>query len=263
MCLDEFDRICREYDIKYFLGGGTLLGAVRHQGIIPWDDDVDVMMLRDEYEKFIAIAPKAVREGMFFQSSDTDSDYHSVFPKLRIDGTRFVTEFSSRFPEAHQGIFIDIFVHDHTSDKPLGQKLHVYETLFARSMVFHKWEGTPMHFYGKLKLICRLATGYIRRKPMKKLEKLQDSVIKKYNKKKTSYLYDGTGEHLRHGAFPAKWLAGSRLARFGEKEFPIPVCAEEYLKYSYGDYEKWMPASLRKAEHNIVEVDFGKYKENE
>lgn len=261
MCLEEFDRICRENNIRYFLGGGSLLGAVRHQGIIPWDDDVDVMMLRGDYERFIEVAPKAVKEGMFFQSSDTDSEYHSVFPKLRIDGTRFVTEFSSRFHNMHQGIFIDIFVHDHTSDNRLMQKLHIFETLFARSMVFHKWEGTPMHFYGKHKLICRLATKYVRKTSMEKLERIQDKVIRKYNKKNTSYLYDGTGEHIRHGAFPAAWLSGTAYETFGGKEYPIPCEAGKYLEFSYGeDYMDWPSAGRRKGGHNIIEVDFGKYK---
>lgn len=258
-CLLEFDRICKEYDIPYFLGGGTLLGAARHQGMIPWDDDIDVMMLRPDYERFIAVAADAVSDGIFFQSSLTDPQYHSVFPKLRIDGTRFVTEYSSQFKEMHQGIFIDIFVHDNTSGNRTGQKLHIFRTLFARSMVFHKWAGTPMQFYGKLKLICKLVTGYIKRTSMDRLEKIQDKVIRKYEHKNTGFMYDGTGEHLKHGAFPAEWLSSTVYMKFNGRDFPVPVGWDEYLKYSYGDYREWIPASLRKAGHDIVEIDFGIY----
>ncbi len=258
-CLLEFDRICKKHDIKYFLGGGTLLGAVRHQGMIPWDDDMDVMMLRDDYNKFLSVINDELDSSMFFQSCETDPEYHSVFTKIRLNGTKFVTRFSCRFPEMHQGIFIDIFVHDHTSNNKLGQKLHVFKTLFVRSMVFHKWEGTPMHFYGRLKMVCRLATKYIRKTPMKKLEKYQDKVIQKYNKKNTKYLYDGTGEHLRHGAFPAEWLEDVEYLKFNGHDFPVPKNYKSYLKYSYGDYNRWIPASLRKAGHDIIEVDFGEY----
>ena len=262
MCLDEIDRVCKENDIGYCLGGGTLLGAMRSYDIIPWDDDMDIVMSREEYERFAAVAPKALKEGFFFQSSQTDKEYHSVFAKVRIDGTRFVTEFSSRFPNMHQGIFIDIFVHDHTSNFKLMQKLHVFQTLFARSMVFHKWEGTPMHFYGKMKLICKLATRHIRKTSMEELERYQEKVITKYNKrkKKTKYLYDGTGEHLRHGAFPASWFNLPRFVMMREKFYPIPRQAEKYLTYSYGKTYKFCTnASERKASHDIIEVDFGKY----
>lgn len=258
--LCEFDRICQKHGIKYFLGGGTLLGAVRHGGMIPWDDDMDVMMLRPDYEKFLTVVDDELDKSMFFQSSGTDPQYHSIFTKIRLNDTKFVTKFSSRFNKMHQGIFIDIFVHDKTSDIPVFQKLHVFRTLFARSMVFHKWEQSPMHFYGKLKLICRLATAYIKRHDFDVLESHQDKIIQKYNKKKTKYFYDGTGEHLRHGAFPAKWLSKTEYTDFNGRQFPIPYESEAYLKYSYGDYKKWITASLRKAGHDIVQVDFGKYK---
>lgn len=259
-CLLEFDRICKKHDIKYFLGGGTLLGAIRHGGMIPWDDDMDVMMLREDYDKFLQVVGDEICDDMFFQSSETDNEYHSIFTKIRLNGTAFVTQYSQQFENMHQGIFIDIFVHDHTSDSKLGQKLHVFKTLFARSMVFHKWANTPMHFYGKLKLVCKLATRYINKTSMQKLEAIQDKVVRKYNSKNTKYLYDGTGEHLRHGAFPAKWLDEVEYADFSGHKLPVPKFADEYLKYSYGNYMELIPASLRKAGHDIVKVDFGKYK---
>lgn len=258
-CLIEFDRICKKHGIKYFLGGGTLLGAIRHGGMIPWDDDMDVMMLREDYEKFISVINNELCDEMFFQSNKTDDEYHSVFTKIRLNKTLFVTNYSQHFKNMHQGIFIDIFVHDHTSNSKLGQKIHVFKTLFARSMVFHKWAKTPMHFYGKLKLICRLVTKYINRSSMDKLEGIQDRVIQKYNAKNTRYLYDGTGEHLRHGAFPAQWLEDMEYVDFNGLQFPIPKRYDEYLKYSYGNYKEWIPASLRKAGHDIIQVDFGAY----
>lgn len=259
-CLVEFDRICRRHNIRYFLGGGTLLGAIRHGGMIPWDDDMDVMMLREDYEKFLSVVNDELCDEMFFQSSKTDSEYHSIFTKIRLNGTKFVTKYSQQFKNMHQGIFIDIFVHDHSSNNKIGQKLHVFKTLFARSLVFHKWAGTPMHFYGKLKLVCKIATRFMNRASMDKLEKIQDKVVQKYNKKNTKYLYDGTGEHLKHGAFPSRWLDDTEYADFSGHKFPVPKEYDQYLTYSYGNYKEWIPASLRKAGHDIIKVDFGKYK---
>lgn len=260
LCLNEFDRICRKHGIKYYLGGGTLLGAVRHSGMIPWDDDMDVMMLRDDYRRFISVVESEINsDEFFFQSADTDSEYHSIFTKIRLNGTEFKTRFSSRFGNMHQGIFIDIFVHDKTADIKALQKLHVFLTLFVRSMVFHKWEGTPMHFYGKMKLLCRLTTLFIRHTDIRTLEKIQERTVTFFDKFPTHSLYDGTGEHLRHGAFPAKWLGRPKYLRFGEREYPVPSDYDRYLEYSYGDYMKLIPASLRKAGHDVVSVDFGKY----
>lgn len=260
ICLDEFDRICRANGIKYFLGGGSLLGAVRHGGMIPWDDDMDVMMLRDDYRRFLEVVGSEIDdEKFFFQSAETDSDYHSIFTKIRLNGTVFTTRFSSRFGSSHQGIFLDIFVHDKTADIKLLQKLHVFATLFARSMVFHKWEGTPMHFYGKAKLLCRLATRYIKRTDMKKLERIQERVVTFFDRFPTHSLYDGTGEHLRHGAFPARWLKKSAEMKFGDRSYPVPAGYDKYLRYSYGDYMTLIPASLRKAGHDIVRFDLGEY----
>ncbi len=260
LCLDEFDRICKAHDINYFLGGGSLLGAVRHGGMIPWDDDMDVMMTRKDYTRFLEVVESEIdRENFFFQSSDTDSEYHSIFTKIRLNGTAFTTRFSSRFGNMHQGIFIDIFVHDKTADIKVLQKLHVFATLFVRSMVFHKWEGTPMHFYGKAKLLCRLATRYINHTDMHKLERIQEKVVTFFDRFPTHSLYDGTGEHLRHGAFPARWLKKSAEMKFGDKVYPVPANYDEYLRYSYGDYMTLIPASLRRAGHDVVKIDLGKY----
>lgn len=259
-CLEEFDRICKAHGIRYYLGGGTLLGAVRHGDIIPWDDDMDVMMLRRDYERFLAVVEEEIRkEEFFFQSSETDPEYHSIFTKLRLNGTEFVTKFSSRSGSSHQGIFLDIFVHDKTSDIKALQKLHVFATLFVRSMVFHKWEGTPMHFYGRLKPLCRAATWFIRRTDMRTLERIQHRVVTLFDRLPTRSLYDGTGEHLRHGAFPAKWLGKPKYLSLGGGQYPVPPQYDKYLRYSYGDYMKLIPASLRKAGHDVVRVSFGEY----
>ncbi|MCD8054014.1 MAG: LicD family protein [Lachnospiraceae bacterium] len=254
-CLDEIDRICKKHGIRYFLAGGTLLGAVRHQDIIPWDDDIDVMMLREDFEKFDAVAVQELSGKYFYQSNQTDPWYHSPFPKIRRQDTVFMTHFSERFPKMNQGIFVDIFVHDRTASSRAGQKLHVFTTLFARSLVFHKWEGTDMHFYGKWRRLCRWMTWYKNHSSMKRLERIQTRVMTWFRKRKTGYLYDGMGEHLRRGAFPENYLEYGRMGRLGEKEYPIPADAEGYLTFLYGkDYMRLPAPQNRKATHPIIRL---------
>ena len=104
--LEYFDKLCREHELRYFVDYGTLLGAVRHQGFIPWDDDIDVVMFRDDYEKLKIIAGREVESPYFFQNSYTDIMIWA-FSKLRDDRTTAI-EFPDILPEFHQGIFIDI-----------------------------------------------------------------------------------------------------------------------------------------------------------
>ena len=80
--LAELDRICKKYDIKYFAEGGTLLGAVRHGGFIPWDDDVDIAMLREDYDKFCKVAPDEISAPLFFQDCHTDN-IKFLFSRIR------------------------------------------------------------------------------------------------------------------------------------------------------------------------------------
>ncbi len=260
-CLLEFDRICRKYEIKYFLGGGTLLGAVRHQGFIPWDDDIDVMMLPEDYDKFRDVVQSELSDEFVYQSKETDGEYHSIFDKIRLKGTVFDTNFSQQFDLISHGIFMDIFVHDYTSENKLGQKLHIFRTILGKSLVHHKWGNTPMHFYGKLKFICRLATVYKNHTSMEKLEKHQMRVVEKYDKKKTKYLYDGRGEHTRHGAFPASILEEEPIEMmFNGKMMPVPKRYDEYLTFSYDEnYMTLPPEEKRVPEHDLARLDFGKY----
>ena len=257
----EFDRICRKHDIEYFLGGGTLLGAIRHKGFIPWDDDIDVMMLPGSYEKFQAVVEKELGEEFVYQCKENDSQYHSIFDKIRLKGTVFDTEFSKQFDLKCHGIFIDIFVHDYTSNAGLIQKYHIFKTVFVKSLVYHKWGQTPMHFYGKLPFICKLATIYKNHHTMSHLEKLEMKTVTRYDRGKTGFLYDGRGEHTKNGVFKAGILEdGAIYVPFNGKDFPVPKRYDEYLRFSYGDdYMTPPPVEKQVQGHDLAVLDFGNY----
>lgn len=252
----DFDRVCREHDIRYFLGGGTLLGAIRHGGFIPWDDDVDLMMDRENYEKLCALPADAFGERYFFQTFRTDPEYHGDMAKVRLNGTTYATEFSSGFPEMHQGIFIDIFAHDQTAKSKFGRKLHIFTTTLARSMVFHKWQESPMQFYGKHEWACKIVTALIRVVPMRSLENLREFIFRFFEKGQSGLLYDGMGMHLSHGSFPGEWLDEVLYVDFAGVSLPVPKEYDNYLKFSYGDYMQ-IPKEENRRLHNIYKLDLG------
>lgn len=107
----EVDRICRKHRISYFLDSGTALGAVRHKGFIPWDDDIDIGMLRDDYERFLSVAQEEMGQDYFLQTYRTDGT-PIMFAKVRKTGTTFVEFRLRKFPINH-GLFIDIFPYDY------------------------------------------------------------------------------------------------------------------------------------------------------
>lgn len=134
----ELDKICRKHNIKYILDGGSLLGAVRHKGFIPWDLDMDVRMLRPDYERFCEIANKELPQGIFFQSYNTDPGYPWLYGKLRNQETKAVRLGQDRL-KMESGIWLDIFPSDGVPDNNAEKRIHnviaklCRKTLYART----------------------------------------------------------------------------------------------------------------------------------
>lgn len=105
---ETVDRVCEKHNILYWLDSGSMLGAVRHNGFIPWDDDLDIKMYRDDYEKFLAVAPQELKKQYFLQTHQTDSEYPLFFAKVRKNNT-FIDEKRYRRLNIHKGIYVDIF----------------------------------------------------------------------------------------------------------------------------------------------------------
>ncbi len=110
--LHEIDRICKKNNIKYFLVAGTLLGAVRHKGFIPWDDDLDIGMFREDYDKFVDIAIKEIDDKYFVHCDKTDNNYWLPFIKIRKNNTTFDEQLTNGKKVIHNGIFVDVFPFD-------------------------------------------------------------------------------------------------------------------------------------------------------
>lgn len=254
----EVDRICKKHNIKYFLGGGSLLGAVRHKGFIPWDDDADVMMLRKDYDRFLSVLPSELPNYLFAQTQENEKDSHFPFTKLRINDTLLSTEFTSRFPNIHNGIFLDVLAQDYTSSNAFLRKIHMKATASSRWLVLDKWRGTSVNANSRFSSLC----ANILRKifPLGFLQKVQNKLISLHkNMKNPKYLFDSMGRNVSRGAFPAEWLDEAIWVDFENAKLPIPKEYDKYLKYLYGDYMEMIPVSERHVSHDIKQIDLGEY----
>ncbi len=255
----EIDRICKKHKIKYFLAGGTLLGAIRHHGFIPWDDDADVMMLREDYDHFLEVVQQELPDHIFLQLPTTEKGNYNPFTKLRINDTMFSTEFTGRFMDMHNGIFFDVLSHDKTGNHRWSQKLHLMATMLLRSIVFNKWGNTDIASGGGHPIICKIVDKAKYLVPMPFAVWAQNKALTFFQNRKSDYLYDGMGRNLKRGAFPAKWLEEAVYVDFEGYQFPVPKEYDKYLTYLYGDYMQMIPVSQRRTSHSIVLTDLGAY----
>ena len=134
--LIEVDRICRKYHIQYSLDGGTLLGAIRHKGFIPWDDDIDVIMLRPEYFRFRKVCKQELDQSRFFlQDYLSDPYYRWGYAKIRRNNTKFMRQGQETLKQ-HSGIFIDIFVADNVPDGYFNRRVHYFLCFLIRKVLY-------------------------------------------------------------------------------------------------------------------------------
>ena len=254
----EVDRICKKHHIKYFLGGGTLLGAVRHHGFIPWDDDSDIMMLRKDYDKFSAIAQSELPAGMTFQSGKTDRNCFYEFNKLRVEGTVFATELAKNHTDINVGIAFDIFCHDKTANSTLGRKLHLAATLFTRALVLNKWNHRKADNGSRVQ--SAVTNFFVKLFPLRFSYFLMNHTISFFKRNKNAkYLYDGMGRNVYNGSFDAAILDEVIEMDFEGHPLPVPKRYDEYLTFLYGDYMELAPLSTRLGCHEILLCDIGKY----
>ncbi len=177
--LIELDRICRKNEIKYSIDGGTLLGAIRNGGFIPWDDDADVIMNRSDYTKFKNVIEKELDHNRFyFQDMRNTIGYRWGYGKLRRKGTSFIRLNQEHMPY-EQGIFLDVFVCDNVPDNYLCRcftNIHsyVYRKIFYSTVGIYNSRGIKKAFYWALSKI-----------PEEKLKESYFRYVTKRNKKHT------------------------------------------------------------------------------
>lgn len=254
--LYEIDRVCREEDIPYFLHCGTFLGAVRHKGFIPWDDDLDVAMFREDYDRFRDIAPEKLKDRYCFQDWHTDERYALPFGKLRKKKTCYLEAKSA--PLAENGFFVDIFPIDPApaSEKERERLKRKLLTLFRVKLMksgFAPWMEEK-------RINWKKRIGYL---PYMLASKLVSDqwLICHYDAAVAAvpqgeWVYEQSALP-KPNYFQRSWLRELAMYPFENGSFPGPKDYDSYLTSLYGDYMTPPPEAERENRHQIVRLDFG------
>lgn len=252
----EISRVCEENGIRYFLYRGTFLGAVRHQGFIPWDDDMDVAMPREDYEKFCRIAPEMLGEQYCFQNWHTDRDYAHPFGKVRRRGTLYVEAKCRRLPE--NGFYVDIYPLDFGPEDPAARQALNRKLLHLYRVKLMKCRYTPWR-EGE-KILWKKRLGYLLYQAAA-LFVSQEALVRRYEKivlaQPESGFYYEQSALPRVPWFDRRWCDTLKPYPFEDAFFPGPGDYDAFLGSLYGSYMELPPEDKRENRHQIMELDFG------
>ena len=255
--LQELDRICTKHGFVYFLAYGTLLGAVRHRGFIPWDDDLDVFMPRDDYDKFLEICSQELGEEFVLHCHETDEKYPLSMTKIRLTNTVF-REKAMKVQLKYEGIWVDIFVLDEAKHKTSRfQRFQFKAVSSLNAMIGVRLGQRSLH---SCSCATKLAYYLLRFLSVNDIYRLQKKLRKRSLGKKGAYMVEFSGCYgQRRQTFEKEALFPAKRISFGSGEFMAPHDPDSILKCVYGeDYMTPPPVEKRKT-HSPAAVDLGSY----
>ena len=259
--LIEFDRVCRKNNIRYTIFGGTLLGAVRHKGYIPWDDDADIAMLREDYEKFVKISDELDPKICYFQDNKNDPNYRWEYAKLRKTNTLYVRAGQEHI-KCRTGFFIDIFPMDDIPKSTIGQIINdIYVCCLRKILYAEVGKYSDSESFIKKKwysLLSKIPKEYVYKKYEKLFNKSRndsDNLVRCLSYPATGKLYTKNSIKTRYG-MPKKWFTDlieydfEGIKLYGTKDY------DTILKYIYNDYMKLPPEDKRDPHAPVSKYSF-------
>lgn len=226
--LKEVDQVCRKNNITYMLFAGTMLGAVRHKGFIPWDDDLDILMMRNNYERFLQIAEKDLNLKKYYLQKEFTAHWPMFFSKLRCNGTTCIERYVPKDECTHMGVYIDIFPCDNLYENKIVRKLQfaASKIVIARSLGERGYLTNS-----KLKKIVILISRIM---PTNILKTFAE--YRKGTKSSMVHTFFGGASQYEKNVYPRSWFSQITLCQFEDAQFPIPIGYDEILTQLYGAY---------------------------
>ena len=253
LMLNEIDAVCTKNNITYFLVGGTLLGAKRHQGFIPWDDDLDIAMLREDYQKFEQICKTELNNNLYFKNFHLDTNYFLPFGKICKKNTSYVTEIDCNLKKDNE-IFIDVFPLDYVKkEDSINQKIQALTVKGIRAVIWRRKKLNIASTTLKVRIIQLLCLPF----STKFLMKYQEKIMQKYNNKKLNYLVNnGSNYNYKKQTMPYNYYFPAKKMKFENKEFSVPNQTEKVLEKIYGKDYMILPPIEKRTTHKIIKLKF-------
>ena len=257
--LVELDRICRKHGIDYSIGGGTCLGQVRHGGFIPWDDDIDVDMTMDHYEKFMEVAPSELEGTEYYLlSRETDPNYMRSCSRIVVKDTIMNHRSNARLGQG-RGLFIDIFCWNYLPNNRFLRKIVSSILFYVRCAIKYQDLGTfepSISHKGRLR-VYRIARLF----SFESLKKIEYKLNHLYKKPTKWFMEDATVKG-NFGGYPTEGMEEFEDVLFEGQRVKSKVNTETFLRTLYGTrYKEWLPPTKRLSVHTWYEVDLGHYAE--
>ncbi len=262
----EVVSICEKYGLIYYMLGGTMLGAIRHKGFIPWDDDIDLGIPRKDYERFLQVAPKELSANLKVVNYHTDPEYQYYITRILDTKTKVVEERIGN-DNKYTNASIDIFPVDGTPNNALLREIYFFRVLYHRALMSLCYKDSidrkrPRGGAEKVLLwimeripVEKMTTPY-------KQKEAIDRLLRKQKIEGAKYIGNIMGAYRTREIVPAEFYGKGKMYPFEDIELRGMELADEYLKYTYGEYMQLPPENKRKTHFKILEID-GKVIENE
>lgn len=249
LIMDEIDRVCQQNNLKYYLIGGTLLGAVRHKGFIPWDDDLDIVMPREDMEKLIEISAEALSPGFHLEWITTNNNYWCIFPKICLDHTVF-DEGKMQKGVKPIGIFVDIFPLDKT-----GGYQPELDVIKKRLKRYHYLSSCRISNGEALKTrLYRFLSHFISNKNCYKLQRQTCVAASKHGE--SNYTNFGSQYSVRKQTMPITWYGNGVYMQFEDRMYNCPTEYEKVLESIFGSNYMQLPPLEKRRSHYPKKVVF-------
>lgn len=255
--LKFFDEFCRRHDLTYYLCGGCLIGAVRHKGFIPWDDDTDVLMPRPDYEKFLELYKQENPSERFVLVNDDDVHYSgNIFATLNDTDHTMVKEYQQNMDTPH-GIPLDIFPIDGLADGRIQRLIqYVWVMIYSlfRAQIVPKNQGGLIAFGSKV-----LLTIFRGRRLRYKIWKFAEKRMTRYHFDESENVAEFcAGFYFMKKVYPRHIYDGKVELEFEGEKFFAMKGYDEYLHIPFGDYMELPPEEERLPHHDIVKLELHK-----
>lgn len=259
-------HICDEHNLIYYMIGGTLLGSIRHKGFIPWDDDVDLAMPREDYEKFLSIAQEELYANLKIVNYRTDSLYQYYITRILNTDTKIVEKrIGNEYKYTHASI--DIFPIDGTPNNPVLRKIYYLRVMWHRALMSLCYADSIDRERKRSKKEQLLLT-IMEKIPVGKITSAEkqkqkiDKLLRKQKINKSENIGTIMGAYRTREIVPKKYFGKGVFYEFQGINMRGPELYDEYLTHMYGDYMKLPPAESRKTHFEIVEINGHKCTKN-